>query len=188
MLKLEEKASEIKKRRKLLDLTQKELAGRSGVSQSLIAKLESGKIEPSYSSVQKIDSFLNLLENIGQKRGSVAKDVMRRHVKSVGMDEKMNKTIKIMWRNGFSQMPVFDEDIPVGCVTEEDIFRILERCDKKNLKKISAKEVMGEGFPIIGENTNISTVKELLKENKAILVRRDKKITGIITKSDFLRT
>lgn len=47
MLKLEEMVFEIKKRRKIIGLTQKELASRSCVSQSLIAKLESGNIEPS---------------------------------------------------------------------------------------------------------------------------------------------
>ena len=41
--------NEISRLRKQLGLTQAELAKLSGVSQSLIAKLEAGKIEPSYS-------------------------------------------------------------------------------------------------------------------------------------------
>lgn len=45
---------EIAKRRKLLGLTQKQLAKIAGVSQSFIAKIESGKIDPSYSKAKAI--------------------------------------------------------------------------------------------------------------------------------------
>ena len=48
------KLNEISKKRKILGLTQSELAKLAGVSQSLIAKLESGKIEPSYTKVKTI--------------------------------------------------------------------------------------------------------------------------------------
>ena len=40
--------SEIKKRRKKLEITQTQLAVHANVSQSMIAKIESNMIEPSY--------------------------------------------------------------------------------------------------------------------------------------------
>ncbi|MCK4496763.1 MAG: helix-turn-helix domain-containing protein, partial [Candidatus Aenigmarchaeota archaeon] len=43
----------IKNRRKLLGLTQKDLAKQAGVSQSFIAKMESGRINPSYNHVKQ---------------------------------------------------------------------------------------------------------------------------------------
>ena len=46
--------NDIARLRKQLGLTQPELAQLSGVSQSLIAKLEAGKIEPSYTKVKSI--------------------------------------------------------------------------------------------------------------------------------------
>ena len=45
---------EIKKKRKLFGMTQADLAAECGVSQSLIAKLESGKIVPAYGKAKKI--------------------------------------------------------------------------------------------------------------------------------------
>ena len=45
---------EIKKLRSSLGLTQKDLAQRADVSQSLIAKIEAGRIDPTFSKVQKI--------------------------------------------------------------------------------------------------------------------------------------
>ncbi|MEM2547192.1 MAG: helix-turn-helix domain-containing protein, partial [Candidatus Bathyarchaeia archaeon] len=53
---------EIAKRRKLLGLTQKQLAKIAGVSQSFVAKVESGKIDPSYSKVKAIFDVLERME------------------------------------------------------------------------------------------------------------------------------
>lgn len=185
MLRLEEKIREIGKRRKIIGLTQKELAGRSGVSQSLVAKLESGKIDPSYSSVQKIETTLAGLEKLGLKKDLNAGDIMNCTAISVGKDEKVTRAVKIMWKHGFSQLPVFESVTPVGSISEDDVLRAHEKYGKERVKKLYIKEIMNGGFPIINENTGANSIKELLKENKAILVAGRKKF-GIITKSDFL--
>ncbi|UCG95789.1 MAG: CBS domain-containing protein [archaeon] len=186
MLKLEEKTQEIKKRRKLLGLTQKELAGRSRVSQSLVAKLESGKIDPSYSSVQKIDSALTDLEKLNMKKELKAGDIMNSPVAAARIDEKINKVVKTMWNKGFSQMPVFDGEIPVGSISEEDILKAHEEYGKNKMRDLNVKEIMNDSFPIVNEGAQINSIRELLKESKAVLVSKGKKF-GIITKSDFLR-
>jgi predicted transcriptional regulator len=186
MLRLEEKSQEIKKRRKLLGLTQKELAGRGRVSQSLVAKLESGKIDPSYSSVQKIESALTDLEKLNLKKDLKAGDIMKIPLTVVWGDEKISKVVKIMWNRGFSQMPVFEGEIPVGSISEEDILKAHEKYGKKKMRELYVKEIMNERFPVVNRNTTVNSIRELLKENKAILVTKGKKF-GIITKSDFLR-
>ena len=53
--------SEIRKRRKLLDITQAELAAASGVSQSTITKVEKGKISASYETVVKLFETLDAM-------------------------------------------------------------------------------------------------------------------------------
>src|SRR3989337_4131762 len=53
---------EIANRRRQLNLKQAELAKLAGVSQSLIAKLESGKIDTSYKKVKTIFDTLDRLE------------------------------------------------------------------------------------------------------------------------------
>jgi len=53
---------EISRKRRILGLTQNELAKLAGVSQSLIAKMESRKTNPSYTKVKAILDVLNKLE------------------------------------------------------------------------------------------------------------------------------
>ena len=55
--------NEIKKIRKNLGLTQTELAKMANVSQSIIAKIESGKIDPTFTKTKKIFETLDDLEN-----------------------------------------------------------------------------------------------------------------------------
>ena len=55
----------IRQMRKRLNLSQRELAGMAGVSQSLIAKIERGTIDPSYSNVRKI---LSAFEEVIRRR------------------------------------------------------------------------------------------------------------------------
>ena len=59
-----EKIQEIRKK---LNLTQTELSKLAGVSQSLIAKLESGHIDPAYSKVKAIFEALDNQINKDQK-------------------------------------------------------------------------------------------------------------------------
>ena len=44
----------LKKIRKQLDLTQYAFAKEAGISQSMVAKIESGKLDPTYSYIKKI--------------------------------------------------------------------------------------------------------------------------------------
>jgi predicted transcriptional regulator len=53
---------EVAKKRRIVGLTQQKLARLAGVSQSLIAKLESQKIDPSYTKVKAIFDALERLQ------------------------------------------------------------------------------------------------------------------------------
>src|SRR5208282_3870818 len=62
---------EIGRRRRLLALSQKELANSLGVSQSMIAKIESGRISPSY---LKTKAIFDMLEGLERKNEVKAKE------------------------------------------------------------------------------------------------------------------
>jgi len=53
---------EIPRRRRNLNLTQKDLAVMAGVSQSMIAKIEALKVNPSYEKTKRIFDVLEELE------------------------------------------------------------------------------------------------------------------------------
>ena len=57
---------DITRRRKILGLTQNKLARQANVSQSLVAKIETGRVDPSYSKMMKI--LIALDEEEGKKQ------------------------------------------------------------------------------------------------------------------------
>ena len=56
-----------------LGLTQYAFAKQAGISQSMVAKIESGKLDPAYSKVQQIEKALAFLS---QQHESQAKEIM----------------------------------------------------------------------------------------------------------------
>ena len=79
---------EIKKIRKNLGLTQSELAKRANVSQSIIAKIESGKIDPTFTKTKKIFETLNYLEN---KEEIKAEELMNKKIVSLTHNESIKQ-------------------------------------------------------------------------------------------------
>ena len=130
--------------RKQLGLTQKQLANLSGVSQSLIAKIESGKIDPAHSKVVQILSALESVENQEKKK---AKDVMTKHIVSVAPEETVSKAIKLMRDKNISQIPVLDGHRCVGSISERILLDLVSQ--NADLKSIKVKEVMNGSFPTI---------------------------------------
>ena len=60
---------DIGRRRKAAGLTQKELALRAGVSQSIVAKIESGSVQPSYEIVRRLFA---VFDDLGRAAEAVA--------------------------------------------------------------------------------------------------------------------
>lgn len=168
---------EIRMIRKKFGLTQSELAKKSGVSQSLIAKIESGKIDPTYSKVMKIFSFLDSLR---ERHELKAKDVMKKTLISVKPSDSLDEAIARMKKNGISQLPVVEN----GCVGLVSEGNILDSFLKKKGEKVA--DVMADSPPIVPENTSIKAVSELLTHVPLIVVSDKGKIKGVITKSDVL--
>ena len=86
-------------------MTQSELANRSGVSQSLIAKVESGRIDPTYTKTQKIFKALSELE---KKEEIKAGQIMNPKIVSVASNEPVKEAISKMKKFQISQVPVID--------------------------------------------------------------------------------
>lgn len=177
----------IKKRRLVLEKTQAEFANICGVSQSLIAKIERGLVNPSYSIAARIFETLERLEKKESDKLSAAeltaKDIMAKPVVSLKSSDTISKAIKIMLERNFSQLPVIDVNNPsavVGSLTD----RLLIAQDPDNMK---VSDVMADAFPIINPRTKISTIRALLSEEAAVLVSDRNLILGIITKYDLLK-
>src|SRR3989338_9884210 len=171
----------LKKIRKQLNLTQHEFAQKAGISQSMVAKVESGRLDPTYSNVKKIEQALELLTKNYEKE---AKDIMIKNIISVNKDEKISNIIKLMNKYTISQLPVLEKDKVIGLILESSILnKGLE--DIKNLK---AKDVMEEAPPIINKNAKLEVIKQLLRFYSLILIEDKGNLIGLITKSDLINS
>jgi len=168
----------LKKLRIEAGLTQKGLAELVGVSQAHIAKIEQGKVDPRLSTVNKI---LQVLME-GEKRK--CRDIMTEGVLFTKPKDSILKVSEIMVRHAISQMPVLNGNEVAGTVTEESIIRNLS----SNIAAEKVKNIMDPPLPTVSEETSINAIRPLLERHQGVLVTRDKKVIGIITRSDLLKT
>ncbi|MGA3110895.1 MAG: CBS domain-containing protein [Candidatus Bathyarchaeia archaeon] len=176
---------DIAKRRRQLGLKQSELAKAAGVSQSLIAKLEAGTIDSSYT---KVKTIFDVLERFEFKTKVQAERIIHTEVVSVQKSEPVSEVVKIMKEHGYSQIPVFDGKQPVGSISEKAILRqILAGKDLEEISMLPTEMIMEEAFPQINEDAPLSLITSLLQNYSAVLVSKKGIILGIITKADLLR-
>ncbi len=170
--------AEIKRIRKKLGLTQSDLAAKSGVSQSLIAKIEAGVIDPAYSKTQKI---FEALESYSKKHEQKASDIMQTRIISIDPDAKIKDAIVKMKKHDISQMPVIKDDKVLGVISES---AILDCLLEKKCEFIS--EIMKDSPPIVDVSTPLDVVSNLLRFYQMVLVSQKGRLKGIITKSDVI--
>ncbi len=176
---------DIAKRRRQLGLKQSELAKMAGVSQSLIAKLEAGTIESSYT---KVKTIFDVLERLEFKSKIQVEKVLHNEVVTVQKMEPISKVVKLMKDHGYSQIPVFEGKQSVGSISEKTILRqILEGKDLEQISALPTEKIMEEAFPQINEDAPLSLITSLLQTYSAVLVSRKGVVIGIITKADLLR-
>jgi predicted transcriptional regulator len=175
---------DIAKKRRILGLKQKDLAKMAGVSQSLIAKLESGKIDSSYTKVKAVFDALNQLE---VKMEIQAGKILHSNVVSVQKSEAVSKAVRLMREHGYSQLPVFDGEHAAGSISEKTILsQVLTGKDLAQISMLSVEDIMEEAFPQVGEDAPLSLISSLLQVYPAVLVLKKGKVAGIVTKADLL--
>lgn len=173
---------EIRQLRKRHNLTQAQLAKLAGVSQSLIAKIEAGTVDPTFSHARRI---LEVLHGIEKEKELKAEQLITGKIISVGRNEPISEAVRKMKAHGISQLPVMDGSRVAGLISEGDI--IDRMAEGKNPNEMKAGESMGEAPPIIVKATPVSAVTELLRHFPLVIVAENGKPKGVITKADVLR-
>ncbi len=178
--------SEIRSKRKVLGLTQSQLASRCGLSQSLVAKIESGQVSPSYSAVKGIFDFFASMES---KSALSASDIMSRKIISVPASARVGQAVDSLRKFGISQVPVFDSNAAVGSFSEEDVSKLIaESAQPAQIMKMKVSQAMSAPFPVVPKSTPVLPIAALLSHSKAVVVSEGGKPCGIITKADLLKT
>jgi predicted transcriptional regulator len=164
--------------RQEVKMTQAELAIEVGVSQSYIARLERGTLDPKLSVVNKIVEALTI------QQSKPCSDIMTRDPKTVDARDPVSVAVKIMRRSKISQLPALRGTQIVGIITERDIIRNLQH----DMSELSVQAVMSpEGVPMVDETSPVDVITPLFQKYQAILVQSQGRIRGIITRSDLLK-
>jgi predicted transcriptional regulator len=175
---------ELRARRLELGLTQQEVATRAGISQPLVARIESGDVDPRASTLRRVIDVLNqaATEKLPKARDLVAKDIA-----SVTSLDPVRKAARIMREKGFSQLPVIDQGRPVGLLSVAGLVaRVEQSDDPARLSRTKVADVMGPAPPVVDGDTRFATLDDLLGRSDAVLVSDGGRFIGIVTKADIL--
>lgn len=178
----------IRRLRKAVGLTQKELAKRAGLSQSLISRIERGNIDPRLSTVRKI---MKVIEGLSINGKITARQIMHKPVITVKANQPVRVAVELMEKYDISQLPVVDEEgKPIGALQESTLINYLIR--ERNFRRFSEKRIlniMEEPFPQVAPGTSIRELLYIFSQGApAVLVVEDRGISGIITKIDLITT
>jgi len=180
------KPSEIRATRTRLGFSQSKLAGLAGVTQAYIAKIESGKADPKFSTLERISKVLEQVVDEGKK--IMVARIMSSPIISSKINDRVETAIKTMKAHGLSQLPVLDRDIPVGSISEADIVQKIATGENMvKLLRRSVGDIMNEPFPTIAKDAVVEVVYPLLEHGPAVLVMEHGKPAGIVTKADVFK-
>ena len=163
----------LRRMRILAGLSQRELSRLSGVSQSEISQIEAGRKSPTYRTLEKLSAVLG--KSGAQRR---ARELMTSPMRFCSPGASI-KSVKARFRKyNISQMPVVDGGRVVGAIRESDIIAKPEAR--------TAEEAMGQPFPSVPEDMGEEAIRQMLRFDNAVVVTRNGKPVGIITKSDLI--
>ncbi|GAC1619690.1 MAG: cystathionine beta-synthase [Candidatus Acidiferrum sp.] len=93
--------------------------------------------------------------------------------------------LKTMQEQDISQIPVFEEAIPIGTIYEDQILNLA--LQGKDLRKLVVREVMSKPLPIIPKSAPVERVTHILSHgNPAVFVEMAEAKLEILTKYDLM--
>lgn len=116
---------------------------------------------------------------LGSKDGSAPAMV------SVTPGASVRQAIRLMAQHDVSQVPVMDGAMCVGSVAESQLTS-KSLADPKVLDQ-TVSDVMDQPFPVVDSDQPVESVAKLLsKSNRAVLMKKDGVVQGIVTRFDVL--
>lgn len=172
--------SGLKTARLAAGLKQTDLERLSGVSQSIITKVEREQRSPRYETAVKLFTAITKhLEDQAKGDTRKASEIMTEEVKRFQITAIVSVVIQRMKNDDISQFPVYDGDALVGMVTD----RSLLGADPED----TLKNYLVDALPVISQNTPVHALERILKVYSAVLLsNKSGKIVGICSRQDIL--
>ena len=166
--------------RKTLGLTQAQLAEESGLTQSVIAKVELGTVDPRASTLRRLIAALVRCERPDQPH-SVG-DIMVEDVAVLAPYDSVQSAVERMVREGISQLPVVsDSGAILGLVSEASLLG----ADVQRNRPVQA--VMQMNFAVVNLGVTITEGRRLLVEHEVLLVTDAGVLCGLVSRIDMVR-
>lgn len=166
--------------RKSLGLTQAMLAEHSGLTQSVIAKVENEVVDPRVSTLRKMVRALKREEN--PEEAHTVGDIMVSEITTLAQTDTVQSSIDKMVIGGISHLPVLNADGSViGLVSESSLL-------KENVSRNAlVEEVMRVDFTLIDADVSIGEARRLLGSSELLLVSRRGELVGLVSRIDMIR-
>ena len=175
---------QLKKIRTQLGFTQARLAESAGVSQSIVAKIEAGSVDPTYNTLAAISRALAAGGAEKERKASV---VMSSPVIGVHEGARLAECVDVMKKRGFSQIPVLSGRKMVGTISEGHIMSLVSSStDPRGVLEEKVGAHLLPSFPIVGRDTPVEALFSLFRFFPAVVVGSAEEPEGIITKIDLL--
>jgi cystathionine beta-synthase len=111
----------------------------------------------------------------------------KRELIIVRPDQTVFHALNTMQKQDISQLPVFEEDTPIGTIYEDQILNLA--LQGKDLRKLVIREAMGEPLPQLPSNAPVERVTHILShEGPAVFIAMDNGKQEILTKFDLMDT
>ncbi len=95
--------------------------------------------------------------------------------------------LRTMQSQDISQLPVFEDDTPIGAIYEDQILNLA--LQGKDLRKLVLREVMGKPLPLVPRDAPVERLTYLLShEGPAVFVEMGNSHYEILTKYDLMGT
>jgi len=113
--------------------------------------------------------------------------VMNKKIIPASPRDDLHSVIKKMQKFEISQMPVIENEKPLGLITETTLLKKIAAIDDPSrLSSIKISDVMEECPPIVTKTASLKVVQSLLLHYQVVLVSEKGHLVGLVTKSDIL--
>jgi predicted transcriptional regulator len=174
---------DIRRARKAVEWTQKDLADATELSQSAIAKIEKGRYGVSHETFCRIAEALEIKS---QEAGDCLTlgDIMETDIITMAPEEPVEKAVRLMNEHSISQIPLFEGNSHIGTVTSTGLAVALTQ--DPGIRTVG--KAMARELPMLNESAQVNrAITALLEEFHAILVTRSGEVVGIVTSEDVLK-
>ena len=116
---------------------------------------------------------------------SILSKQSNQEVVTLDCEKTITEAINVMKTLNISQLPITQQGMVVGKVTESNILESL--LENPSLKSNAVKEIMTASLPFVDLNTSIDKISAMInKDNSAVLVEDEQGKFGIITQYDII--